>query len=126
VRFLDSHGFLLSSLPKIVGYWYVSTPYSLFPGGTEEAWRVACLVRGKLFLSGINAYSPIAETHALAKFCDLSSVSHEEWMDDDKPKMDGAGGILFVHLPGWANSVGMNIEREYFEAAHKPVIVLEP
>jgi Domain of unknown function (DUF1937) len=82
-------------------YWYLSTPYSLFPSGQQAAWVKACRLCGALMMLGVNCYSSIAETHAVLMFSDICYATHEVWMDDDRPKMLRAAGLICARLVSW-------------------------
>ena len=116
----------LDLLCGVQGYWYLSTPYSLFPGGHQSAWVEACRLRGALMKLGVNCYSPIAETHAVQMFSDIGSVSHEAWMDDDRPKMLRAAGLISARLVSWEKSKGMAQELDFFRELGKPIVLLDP
>jgi hypothetical protein len=62
------------------GYWYLSTPYSLFPEGHQAAWVEACRIRGALTKLDVNCYSPIAKTHAVQMFSEIGDLTHEAWI----------------------------------------------
>ena len=92
------------------GYWYLSTPFTDFPGGHDLAFQQACKIRGELLMRGISCYSPIAETYMVAKICSLPVANHDLWMADDLPKMEGARGLIVARMLTWQTSKGMAIE----------------
>jgi hypothetical protein len=108
------------------GYWYLSTPYSLFPEGHQAAWVEACRIRGALTKLGVNCYSPIVETHAVQMFSDMGDVTHEAWMDDDRPKMRHAASLICARLVSWKKSKGMAQELDFFRELDKPIEFLDP
>jgi Domain of unknown function (DUF1937) len=116
----------LDVLRSADGYWYLSTPYSLYPEGHQAAWVAACRIRGALTKLGVNCYSPIAETHAVQMFSDICDVTHEAWMDDDRPKMRRAAGLICGRLVSWEKSRGMAQERDFFRELFKPIVFLDP
>ena len=80
------------------GYWYLSTPFTHFPGGHDLAFRQDCKIRGELLMRGISCYSPIVETYLVAKICGLPAADHDLWMADDLPKMEGARGLIAARM----------------------------
>jgi Domain of unknown function (DUF1937) len=108
------------------GYWYLSTPFTHFPGGHELAFQQACKIRGELLVCGISCYSPIAETYMVAKICGLPAADHDLWMADDLPKMAAARGLIVARMPNWQHSKGVAIEIGHFKTAGKPVVYLDP
>jgi hypothetical protein len=107
-------------------YWYLSSPYSLFPQGHRAAWVEACRIRGALTKLGVNCYSPIAETHAVQMFSEMGDVTHEAWMHDDRPKMRRASGLICARLMSWESSKGMAEELDFFRELGKPIVFLDP
>lgn len=110
---------------ELAGYWYLATPYSKYPYGLEQAWREACRVAAHLVSQGIAVYCPIAETHPVAIYGGMDPLDHELWMFADRPKMDGAAGLIVVKMPGWNESKGITEEIRVFEEAGKPIQYLD-
>ena len=76
------------------GYYYIATPYSLFAGGREAAFRMSCRVTADLMRAGVPCFSPM---------------------------MDGAKGLIVVKAPGYLESRGVQAEIAVFVAAEKPI-----
>lgn len=108
------------------GYWYVATPYSKYPAGIEEAFKAACEGVGRLIKRGVPAFSPIAHSHSVAIYAGIDPLSHDIWLEADRPMMEAAHGLIVLMLPGWNESFGVAHEIEHFEKAGKPVIYLVP
>ena len=108
------------------GYWYLSTPFTHFPGGHDLAFQQACKIRGELLMRGVSCYSPIAETYTIAKICGLPAADHDLWMADDLPKMEGDRGLIAARMLSWQASRGMAIEIAHFKRAGKPIVYLDP
>ena len=108
------------------GYWYVGTPYSKFPGGIDAAFKAACEVTGRLIVKGVPVFSPIAHSHPIAEHAGIDPMSHEIWLEADRPMMEAAYGMIVMMLPGFDTSYGVAHEVEYFQKAGKPVIWLDP
>jgi hypothetical protein len=59
-------------------------------------------------------------------FSDMCDVTHEAWMDDDRPKMRGAAGLISARLSSWEKSKGMAQELNFFRELVKPIVLLDP
>jgi hypothetical protein len=109
------------------GFWYVATPYTNYPHGREKAYEHASAVLGGLWAAGAKAFSPIAHSRGVEKFCPgADKWDHEFWMETCQPFMDQACGVILVGLDGWTESKGMALENKFFRAVKKPVWFLHP
>jgi len=108
-----------------LSYWYLATPYSKYSLGTEEAFKEAARVAGKLIQAGVKLFCPITHSHPIATYSGLKLDDYDIWLPADRPFMDLAQGILVVKMPGWDQSYGVGHEIEVFRAAGKPVRYLE-
>jgi hypothetical protein len=86
--------------------------------------RAACRIRGELMQYGVCCYSPIAETHAIAKLCGIET-DYKTWRQDNLPKMLVASGLIVARLPSWNRSKGIADEINYFETAGDPIVYLD-
>jgi hypothetical protein len=114
----------LHYLVTMPGFFYIATPYSKFVGGRDKAWEAACKIRGLLMQAGISGYSPIAESHHVAKLCGLGT-DHHTWSEDNETKMQASCGILVIKLPGWDQSAGIADEIARFRKMAKPILYLD-
>lgn len=112
---------VLDELKSSTGYWYVMSPYSKHPGGTEVAFQQACQATGWLMDRGVKCLSPIAHSHALCLQTGIDPLSHAYWMPVDRPLMEAAAGGILAQLPGWNESFGVAAELAYFREAGKPI-----
>lgn len=108
------------------GYWYLATPYSKWSGGLDDAAFIASKLRGALVLAGVSNFSPIVHSHYVARAANIDPFSHDIWMPDDKPMFQGSHGLLVADLPGWRESKGVTIEREWAAELDRPVALLDP
>lgn len=106
------------------GYWYVATPYSRYPDGTEAAFEEACRVAGWLIANRVHVYAPITATHPIAINALLDPFDHDLWLPADEPMMDAARGLIVVEMKGWEESYGMKVEQARFITVGKPIIHL--
>jgi hypothetical protein len=109
-----------------MSYFYLATPYSRYPLGIEEAFRMACRQAALLIEAKIFVYCPISHTHPIAIHGDIDPLSHEIWMMVDEPLMASASGLIVCMMEGWRESFGAQKEIEYFTKAGKSIIYMEP
>ena len=109
-----------------MSYFYLATPYAKYPGGTDEAFKLACRAAARLMKSGLKIFSPIAHSHPIAVHSGIDLLNHDFWLGQDEALMDGAKGLIMLMAEGWEQSFGMNEELKYFRKAGKPVIYVAP
>ena len=109
-----------------MSFWYLATPYSKYPGGIEEAFRLACRATADLIRAGIRAYSPIAHTHPVAIHGGIDPYDHRIWLTADEPFMHAACGLIVLKAESWELSYGISEESKAFEKAGKPIVYMEP
>ena len=107
-------------------FWYISSPYSKFPGGLDAAYELACEARGLLIKAGIPCFSPIAHSHGTAKLCGIDPRDHSIWLPVEAPIMAAAHGIIMLKAESWETSYGMYKELKAFQATGKPVVWMNP
>lgn len=107
-------------------FWYLATPYSKYPGGLDEAFKLACRAAADLVRAGVKFYSPIAHTHPVAIHGGIDPYAHDIWLPADEPFMHAACGLIVLMADGWATSYGIGQEMRAFEAAGKPIYFMEP
>jgi nucleoside 2-deoxyribosyltransferase len=108
------------------GFVYLASPYSLFEGGTENAFREAAKATAELIAAGYNTYSPIVHSHPVAQIGGLDAMDGEMWLELDGPMMEAAAGLVVLMLDGWDRSHGVAAEMEYFARAEKPIVLMAP
>ena len=106
-------------------FWYVSTPYSKYPGGLNAAFQLACQQTALLLKAKVPVYCPIAHGHVLGTVNGIDPFDHEFWLDADRPMMDAAKGVIIVKALTWDLSYGIAEERKVFAAAGKPIVWME-
>jgi Domain of unknown function (DUF1937) len=109
-----------------VSYFYLATPYAKYPGGTDEAFKLACREAARLMKSGLKIFSPIAHSHPIALHGGIPLIDGDFWLDQDHPLMDGAKGLIMLMAESWEQSAGMAHELDCFRKAGKPVIYVAP
>ena len=104
---------------------YISGPYTdpdpVVRNQREYALTQAAATSAKY---GHIVYSPITHSAPLARMG--LDLTHEQWMEFDRPFMELCTRCVVVTLPGYDRSKGVVAEIEYFTSAHKPVYFLHP
>lgn len=109
------------------GYWYLATPYKLYPDGQRCAFNAALAETARLLGYGVPVYSPIVHNHQLSSFLPQYDGDFDFWVEQvDRPLMEGAGGLLVCMLPSWEISAGIKREIEIFKLHRKPVVFYTP
>lgn len=111
---------------QAIGYWYLATPYTLYPGGLGLAFVKACEQEALLLKAGVSALSPIAHSHPVATWGGINPTDHAFWMQVCAPFMEMAKGLIVCRLPSWERSAGIAAEIETFKKAGKPVVYMDP
>lgn len=104
---------------------YLATPYTKYPGGVDAAFKDAARLAARLILNGYVVFSPIVHTHPIAVYGEIDHLDHELWMKLDRHMMNACDALVVAMMPGLEESVGVQIEIDYFYAAGKPVHFLE-
>jgi Domain of unknown function (DUF1937) len=107
-------------------FFYLATPYSKYPGGTEAAYIAACEQAALLIQRGVPVFCPIAHTHGVAVHGRIDPVDHDIWLPADRPFIRAAAGLIVCKLSGWETSFGVQHEIRDFDDQGKPVIYMEP
>lgn len=107
-------------------FYYLASPYSKYPGGLDEAYRVACRAAALLIKAGVPVFAPIAHSHGPAMLGGIDPLSHDIWLPADEPMMRAAKGLIVLKAESWQDSYGMAEEIRAFEEAGKPIVYMEP
>jgi hypothetical protein len=103
------------------GFWYVATVYTKHPKGLDIAFEEACYAAGVLRNQGLNVFCPIAMGHAIAVNSPADKHDWAMWMENDRPFMRLAYGLIVVMMPNWQESKGIAEEIEVIKKAGKPI-----
>jgi hypothetical protein len=85
----------------MMGYLYLATPYSEFPGGIEAAYELAYREQARLISAGISVFCPIYHTPGAAIHGDIDPLDHGVWLPGDQPFMDGADVVIMLTAESW-------------------------
>lgn len=105
---------------------YLASPYSYAPGGIDLAYANACRLAAKLSQAGFVVYSPVAESHGIAKHGGINPLDHDFWMRICLAKLMKCDALIIARLDGWQISEGMITEAIAFELARRPIYDLDP
>jgi len=105
----------------MTGFYYLATPYSKHPRGTEAAFQEAIAAAVTCIRAGVMVYSPIVHTHPIAVAGELPG-HFEQWAAFDKAMIAASEGIIVVQMDGWQQSSGIAAEIEMAAALGKPVL----
>jgi len=106
-------------------YWYLSTPYSNYELGRDAACEMAYVATVLCMKAGINALSPIAHCHDMAKNHSLPT-DYEFWKNWNHSLIRVSRGIIVVTAPGWSESKGVNGEMTFAGQLGKPIFYMKP
>lgn len=113
-------------MSALKGLAYLATPYTKYPTGPYGAYVDAARLAGKLLLSGVIVYSPIAHTHPIGLYSGMDVLDLTIWLPVDKLMMERCNSLIVAHMTGWRESKGVAHEIEFFERARKPIFDLDP
>lgn len=108
------------------GFWYLGSPYAKYPRGLLLAHATVCKEAGRLIRAGVPVYSPIANSHPIARYCGMDPRDHAIWLPVDEPMMAAACGLIVLKMAGWAASVGLLYETNYFAERDRPIVYMTP
>lgn len=108
------------------GLWYLATPYSKYPGGTDLAFKHALRIAAHFIDAGVPIFSPIAHSHPISEHTEADALDHHVWLGQDEVFMGLCCGMIAVEMTGWMDSYGMEHECQFFRAIRKPVYRFDP
>lgn len=93
-----------------------------------KRYRMLTQAAAVLMRNGCIVYSPITYTHILdSQYTQMGlSMSHEEWLEFDRPFMEMCESLYILKLDGWTESTGIAREIEYFTSKQRQIIYLPP
>ena len=95
--------------------YYLASPYSKYPEGMEAAFQKISQIAGGLVKEGYKVYVPIAHSHPIAVYGDVSLESHDIWLPFDEAIMKKCDGIIVAKMESWEKSYGVNWEIKWFK-----------
>lgn len=107
-------------------FWFLGSPYTLYHAGTEVAYEYIKDISASLYEDGIAHYCPVVPSHEWSIISGLDPLDLQVWLPINQPWMDLAHGLCVVRMRGWADSVGLKQEIEWFESTGRPVVSFSP
>lgn len=114
--------------------YYFAHPYSCKDkngnyviAGEEANFRLCNYRASRLLLAGYNVYSPISHTHSIHLACPEFLTRHEHgmWYQLDMALIEKTDFDGIILAPGWADSTGCCMERNWFVEHGKHVLDYE-
>jgi hypothetical protein len=96
---------------------YLASPYSRFPGGREQAFKLVCQKAAQLMEQGVSVFCPIAHSHPI-EVEGMSKIQDGDfWLKQDFAVLDKCDELWVYKMPGWDTSYGVEkeIERAQWE-----------
>ena len=104
--------------------WYVATPFTNYPGGHQEAWKIAVRITGALAKTGFIVYSPIVHWYPVAKAAHIDGAFSDYWRKVNSVSMGASFAAVVPMIPGYDTSNGVKDECAWFSARGRPVVYL--
>ena len=101
---------------------YLACPYSHGSKYIREN-RVSHVNKkaAELMMQGYLVFSPLSHSHPISKHCDIDPCDHDFWLQQDLWILDICDEFHILCLDGWAESKGIQTEKEYAEKLGKPI-----
>lgn len=95
---------------------YLASPYSKYPGGRKEAFKLACKKAAELMVQGEHIFAPIAHSHPIEDIGMKGFIQDGDfWLDQDFAVLQSCNKVYVYRMAGWEESEG--IKRELAFAA---------
>jgi hypothetical protein len=115
----------LQEIKEVNTFYYLASPYSIYPEGREQAFKEALAYTNILLRAGIPVFSPIVHSHPLATLSNAPDCNdYDVWLGLDKAILRGANGMLIVPMIGWRLSKGIAMEIEEANRVRIPISIL--
>ena len=107
------------------GYWYLASPYTKYPRGTDLAFVEISAITGRLLKAGVPIFCPIAHSHPIAIYGELDRLDHTVWLPLDEHQMHNAIGCIVATMNTWETSYGVAQELKHFNGRGAPILYLD-
>lgn len=105
-------------LPRPI--WYLGSPYSKYPQGRQEAFRIVCRKAGELMRQGYAIFCPIAHSHPIEMEAG-TPADHDFWLGQDVAFLAVCEGMFVYQMPSWEESFGLQWEIEHMKSLGKEI-----
>jgi len=104
---------------------YLAAPYS-DPDPVVRRYRVDMANRkaAELMMQGFLVFSPLSHSHPVSKYCDVDPCDNDFWLKQDLWILEICNEMRILCLPGYQESKGIQIEKEYAKQLGKPVVYI--
>ena len=93
---------------------YLACPYAHPDESVRESrFNAVSKKAAELMNRGHVVFSPISHSVPIGRY--LESTGHEFWMAQDLPLLAVCDEMWVLALPGWTDSKGIQVERDYAE-----------
>lgn len=116
----------LDGLKGLPSFTYLATPYSKYPGGINEAAKLAGKAAAVFMNGGHRIFCPIAHSNSIGLAGEIDNRDWVFWKRQDEAFMRTANGLIVLKMEGWEESVGVTDEIGAFEWMGKPIIYVHP
>jgi hypothetical protein len=124
IRGSEGAGMIIDELkPFTHSYIYLSSPYSLWPRGQDDAAETVARLAARLIAPELPIFSPIAHGHAIAR-AGAIDLHSPVWLQMDQFFCRWASVFLVADLEGWQSSKGCKQEFEW--CSGQPRFLLDP
>jgi len=97
---------------------YLASPYSKYPGGREEAFKLVCKKAAELMVQGEHIFCPIAHSHPIeVEGMEGHYQDGDFWLNQDFAVLQSCNKVYVYRMDGWQASEGIIRELE-FAAQH--------
>lgn len=107
-------------------YYYIATPYSKYPDGVIAAENLALEQTAFFMRCGIPCVSPIVHSCAIARASGIDHTDSDFWLQQDRPLLEGACGLIVICANGWEDSHGIKKEIRWAKRSHKLIYYTDP
>ena len=103
---------------------YLASPYSKYPGGRLEAYRLACKKAGELMQDGKKIFCPIAHSHAIEVEAFNDPKDGDWWLSQDFAVLRECAALMVYQMPGWDTSYGVQEEIKFAKWEGIPIMYI--
>lgn len=109
-------------------YFYLASPYSKYPKGTQAAYEEICQVAGSLLQKGLPVFCPILHSHPLVAQGLILPQNNTWafWSIPDEALLRSSRGLIICTMEGWDRSIGVGEEQVWATKAALPIWYMEP
>ena len=104
--------------------YYLASPYSLYPGGRQEAFELVCKKAAKLMEDGLCIFCPIAHSHPIEQYGMTEIHDGPFWLVQDFAILKHCSHLLVYKMPGWEESYGIKQEIAFATSYNIPITYL--